>query len=83
MSHNQRCKECKVRVRQLLEKIYGLVTPNYRIQLGARPEALREYSRYSVYDTYLDLQKHQGFSRSVRAAYADVGFFPPEQKNDC
>lgn len=52
MYYNQRCKECKVRVGQLLEKIYGSVAPNYRIQLEARPEELRECSRYSVSTTF-------------------------------
>ncbi len=55
MFHNQRCKECKVRARQLLEKIYGSVIPNYRIQLGARPEELREYSGYSFSTTFTSI----------------------------
>jgi hypothetical protein len=81
MSHNERCKECKVRVRQLLEKIYGSVIPNYRIQLGTRPEELREHPRYSVLnDIYSALQNHRGFTGFVRAAYVDVDFFLPEQK---
>lgn len=81
MSHNERCKECKVRVRQLLEKIYGTVIPNYRIQLGTRPEELREHPRYSVLnDIYSALQNHRGFSEFVRVAYVDVDFFLPEQK---
>ena len=81
MSHNERCKECKVRVRQLLEKIYGTVIPNYRIHLGTRPEELREHPRYSVLnDIYSALQNHRGFSEFVRAAYVDVDFFLPDQK---
>lgn len=81
MSHNERCRECKVRVRQLLEKIYGTVIPNYRIQLGTRPEELREHPRYSVLnDIYSALQNHRGFSEFVRAAYVDIDFFLPEQK---
>jgi hypothetical protein len=81
MSHNERCRECKVRVRQLLEKIYGTVIPNYRIQLGTRPEELREHPRYSVLnEIYSALQNHRGFSEFVRAAYVDVDFFLPEQK---
>jgi len=81
MSHNERCKECKVRVRQLLEKIYGSVIPNYRMQLGTRPEELREHPRYSVLnDIYSALQNHRGFPEFVRAAYVDVDFFLPEQK---
>jgi len=81
MSHNERCKECKVRVRQLLEKIYGQVIPNYRIHLGTRPEELREHPKYSVLnDIYSALQNHRGFAEFVRAGYVDVDFFLPEQK---
>ncbi len=81
MSHNERCKECKVRVRQLLEKIYGSVIPNYRIQLGTYPEDLREHPRYPVLnDIYSALQNHRGYDKFVRAAYVDVDFFLPEQK---
>jgi hypothetical protein len=81
MSHNERCKECKVRVRQLLEKIFGPVIPNYRIHLGTCPEELREHPRYSVLnDIYTALQDHRGFAEFVRAVYVDVDFFLPEQK---
>jgi len=81
MSHNERCKECKARVRQLLEKTFGAVIPNYRMQLGTRPEELREHPRYSVLnDIYSALQNHRGFPEFVRAAYVDVDFFLPDQK---
>jgi len=81
MSHNERCKECKVKIQQLLEKIYGPVIPNYRIQVGTRPEELREHPRYPILnDIYSALQKHRGFSEFVRAGYVDVDFFLPEQK---
>ena len=63
-----------------LEKIYGLVIPNYRIQLGTRPEELRENSRYSVLnDIYSALLNHRGFTE-LSAAYVDVDFFLPDQK---
>jgi len=81
MSHNERCKECKVRIQQFLEKIYGQVIPNYRIQVGTRSEELREHPRYPILnDIYSALQKHRGFSEFVRAGYVDVDFFLPKQK---
>lgn len=80
MSHNERCKECKVRVRQLLEKIYGTVIPNYRIQLGTRPDELFSHPRYSCLNTiHTALQEHRGFSEFVRADYVEVDFFLPAQ----
>ena len=81
MSHNERCKDCKERVRQLLEKIYGQVIPNYRISLGTRPEELHEHPRYSdLNNIYTALQHHRGFTEFVRASYVDVDFFLPKQK---
>lgn len=81
MTHNECCKECKVRVRQLLEKIYGPVIPNYRIHLGTRPEDLQNHPRYSILNTiYSALQNHRGFDEFVRAGYVDVDFFLPDQK---
>lgn len=79
MSHNERCKECKVRVRELLEKIYGTVIVNYRISLPTRPEDFRDHPHYAVLNRiYSDLQKHRGFTEFVRASYVDVDFFVPD-----
>lgn len=80
MSHNERCKECKVRVRELLEKIYGQVITNYRIPLGTKPEALHEHPWYrALSEIYTALQDHRGFTDFVRASFVDVDFFLPEQ----
>lgn len=80
MSHNERCKECKIRVRELLEKIYGPVITNYRIKIGTRPEDFRDYPRYPILnEIFASLQKHRGFTEFVRASYVDVDFFLPEQ----
>jgi len=80
MSHNERCKECKIRVRELLEKIYGRVITNYRIPVSTKPEDLREHPRYPVLnEIYTSLQSHRGFTEFVRASYVDVDFFLPEQ----
>lgn len=80
MYHNERCKECKVRVRQLLEKIYGTVIPNHRIDLETRPEEMLNHPHYTVINKiYTALQNHRGFSDFVRASYVDVDFFLPGQ----
>lgn len=81
MSHNERCKECKVRVRQLLEKIYGPVITNYRIPISTKLEDFRDHPRYPILnEIYTSLQKHRGFTEFVRASYVDVDFFLLEQK---
>jgi hypothetical protein len=81
MSHNERCKECKIRVRELLEKIYGPVIMNYRIPLGTKPEDFREHPRYPILnEIFTSLQKHRGFTEFVRASYVDVDFFLPGQR---
>jgi len=80
MSHNERCKECKIRVRELLEKIYGPVIMNYRIPIGSKPEDFREHPRYPILnEIFASLQKHRGFTGFVRASYVDVDFFLPEK----
>ncbi len=79
MSHNERCKECKVRVRDLLEKCYGPVITNYRISLPTQPEDLHDQPHYSALnEIYSALQKHRGFTEFVRASYVDVDFFVPD-----
>lgn len=79
MSHNERCKECKIRVRELLEKIYGTVIVNYRISLPTRPEDFRDHPHYSALnEIYSALQMHRGFTEFVRASYLDVDFFVPD-----
>ncbi|GAB6283930.1 MAG: hypothetical protein STSR0009_01290 [Methanoregula sp.] len=80
MSHNERCKECKVRVQELLEKIDGRVITNYRIPVSTKPEDFREHPRYPVLnEIYASLQNHRGFTEFVKASYVDVDFFLPEQ----
>jgi hypothetical protein len=79
MSHNERCKECKVRVRELLEKTYGTVITNYRIPVYTKPGDLLEHPRYpALSEIYASLQHHRGFTEYVRASYVDVDFFVPD-----
>jgi len=81
MSHNERCKECKVRIRELLEKIYGTVITNYRISIDSKPEDFHKHQRYPVLnEIYTSLQKYRGYTEFVRASYVDVDFFLPKQE---
>ena len=78
MAHNERCGKCKATVQAMLEKIYGPVTPNYRIALGTRPE---EYAGEVVYPAlsrvYSALQQHRGYEDFVRAQHVAADFFIP------
>ena len=60
--HSERCPECKVRVRQLLEQIYGICVPNKTF--GWRT-SLPHYAESSIGDTLRDvaraLEMHRGF----------------------
>ena len=44
--HSERCRECKTRVRELLERIYGTCLPNHRLRW---PTDLTAYSGTSIY----------------------------------
>ena len=79
--HDQRCRECKVRIEELLIQIYGEVKPNYNLKIPAKPE---DYLG-SVYSKDLDaihteLQEHQGYKNFVRAKnyIAPVDFYVPK-----
>lgn len=79
MSHNERCKECKVRVREFLEKIYGTVLTNHRIPLTTLPENLTGHPHSAALSGIYDsLRDYRGFSEFVRASYVDVDFFIPD-----
>lgn len=66
--HNERCKECKKRIYELLMIIYGKVKQNYKLNL---PSKLDDYKQYNVYDElkiiYIQLQNYRGFDNFVRA----------------
>ncbi len=59
----ERCKDCKRVVKALLEKIYGPVHQNYRLDLGARPEDYANTScQAALSRLYSALQQHRGFT---------------------
>ena len=66
--HNQRCKNCKARIKTLLEKIYGKVIENHKFEVGARIEDYSKIKHYSVLKSvYKSLQNHRGFEQFVRS----------------
>ena len=60
--HNERCPECKERVREILERIYGKCLANHRFSWAAR---LSSYEGTSIYPTLLSvaraLEDYRGF----------------------
>jgi len=66
--HNERCKECKETVKRLLEKIYGKVEQNYKIEIGTFPEEFKNTPYYDklkkIYET---LESYRGFKEFVKA----------------
>ena len=63
--HSERCRECKIRVRELLERIYGTCLPNHRFRW---PTDLTAYSGTSIYPTLRNvasaLETYRGFTVS-------------------
>jgi hypothetical protein len=79
--HNERCRDCKERVTNLLDAIFGKVEVNYDISL---PSKLGDYSDTNIYDDlgpiYQALQNHRAFDNFVKAKKLPrVDFFIPEQ----
>jgi len=78
MSHNERCKDCKIRFREMLEVIFGPVQTNYRVYLKTLPENYQGKSCHKpLSDIYLALQNHRGFNKFVMASYVDLDYFVP------
>lgn len=80
--HNERCRDCKENVKNLLATIFGKVEVNYNINLPAR---LEDYSDTNIYDgiapVYKALKNHRGFDAFVKAKKLPrVDFFIPSQK---
>ncbi len=75
--HSERCRDCKVRVRQLLEAIYGQCIPNHRFNW---PTQLSSYASTPLYEqlhrVVAAIEDHRGyrigdFVRASRLAPCD------------
>jgi hypothetical protein len=79
--HNERCRECKTSVRNLLAARFGLVNANWDLGL---PCTMEDYRQTSIGDTlgaiYRALQEHRRFDDFVRSKRLPrVDFFIPSQ----
>jgi hypothetical protein len=77
--HNERCRECKKRIAELLLKIYGEARINHNLQLSNRPEAFKNTPYHEpLQRVFESLQKHRGHEEFVRARkLPNVDFFVP------
>lgn len=81
-AHNERCRDCKESVKNLLASIFDEVQFNYDIDLPAR---LGDYSNTNVYDAlvpvYQALQSHRGYDVFVKAKKLPrVDFYIPNER---
>lgn len=80
--HNERCRDCKENVRNLLAALLGAVEVNWDLDL---PGKLEDFTNTSLYDSlgivHEALQKNRGFKQFVRSKKMPrVDFFIPERK---
>ncbi len=60
--HSERCPECKVRVRELLERLYGTCLPNHRFRWGTSLTAYRGTQiEPTLRNVAAALKAHRGF----------------------
>ena len=80
VSHNERCKECKKRVLELLEKIYGEVKEKYNLKLSSKLNELGSTEHcMPLKKIYASLQEHRGYESFVRAKeLSNMDFFIPD-----
>lgn len=66
--HNERCPECKIRIKELLKKIYGNVITNYSFKVGVRPEDFENTKHFeALKSVFKILQTRRGFKDFVKA----------------
>lgn len=79
--HNERCRDCKSTVHNMLEALFGSVKDNWDLKL---PSRLDDYINTDLSDTlgtvHEALQKHRGFNQFVKSPkLARFDYFIPDQ----
>lgn len=77
--HNERCKDCKKTVKELLAELFGEVIRNYNLDLPSRIDGYKSSAYASELEViYDELQKHRGYDDFVKAKkLRNVDFFIP------
>jgi hypothetical protein len=80
-NHNERCRECKKSVRNLLAARFGVVDVNWDLDLPCMMEDYKNIGLNDVLGSVHDaLQKHRGYDHFVRSKKLPrVDFFLPGQ----
>lgn len=78
--HNERCKECKIRIEELLSLIYGEVIAGHNLNL---PSKIEDYTgaifEKQLVQIHAELQEYRGHNFFVKAKkLPNVDFFIPE-----
>lgn len=81
-AHNERCRDCKESIKNLLATIFDEIQVNYDIDLPSRVE---DYTNTNIYvdivPVYQALQKYRGHYEFVKAKKLPrVDFFIPNEK---
>jgi len=73
--HNQSCKDCKIRVFELLSAIYGDVEQNYKIGIKTKLENYEEVSDYSnlekIYNSLVNERGYDSFIKKSKLSPVD------------
>lgn len=77
VKHNERCKECKKRIFELLSKIYGKVERDYNLHLSNKLDSFKDNLHYTnLQNIFSLLQNHRRHQEFVRAKnLPNVDFF--------
>lgn len=77
VTHNERCKECKKRIFELLTKLFGEVRINYNLNLFNHPDSFVENPYFpDLKNIFTHLQNHRGHDKFIRAKkLPNVDFF--------
>jgi len=76
--HDERCQECKVRIEQLLIKLYGRVIVNYKFNTNVRVEDLKNPDLNAIHKALSDYRGHGNFIKADTLPSCD--FYMPEKK---
>ena len=76
--HNERCPECKNRIEQLLNRIYGSVVINHKFDINVQIEDINDPDLKGVYKALTDYRGYKEFIRAKSLPNCD--YYLPEQK---
>jgi len=66
--HSERCPECKIKISEMLRKLYGEVIENHRFEFGTRPQDFYQSHFFSVlreiFEMLQEYRNHKDFVRS-------------------